>query len=244
MSGIPSVFPSGVVTAAVVVNPLMNPAPFAGLRGIIFDCDGVLLDSYNGNVFFYNTLRAQFGLGPMTPDQELWVHTRHMYESIEHVLPPGSMRKTLERLRRFDYRRVLPFLRVEPGLWELLAWLRSLPLPLGIATCRRADTLNMVLSHLGLEGYFSPLITACTVRYVKPHPESVHVILDTWRLRADEVAFIGDSAMDQGAAGGAGVRFWAYKNPNLVADLYIPDFMTLRSALVRARTSHVFPAEP
>ncbi|MGE4553034.1 MAG: HAD family hydrolase [Desulfovibrionaceae bacterium] len=231
---------SGAIRPAVQVNQLMPPAPFAGLRGIIFDCDGVLLDSYGGNVFFYNALRAHFGLGPMNKDQEVWVHTRHVYESIEYVLPPGCFREALELRRNFDYRRVLPHLTVEPGLFELLAWLRSLRLPLGIATSR-TDTLDLVLSHLGLAGYFSPQITSFKVRYAKPHPESVHVILRAWGLRPEETAFIGDSAVDQGAARGAGVRFWAYKNPSLEAELYIPDFFTLRSALLRAFRRGCFP---
>ena len=41
-----------------------------GLAGVIFDCDGVLLDSRESNSIFYNRVLAVFGLPPMTPEQE------------------------------------------------------------------------------------------------------------------------------------------------------------------------------
>lgn len=39
-----------------------------GLRGVIFDCDGVMIDSRAANDEFYNRVLAYFGLPPMTPE--------------------------------------------------------------------------------------------------------------------------------------------------------------------------------
>lgn len=43
-----------------------------GLRGVIFDCDGVMIDSRAANDEFYNRVLAYFGLPPMTPEQEAY----------------------------------------------------------------------------------------------------------------------------------------------------------------------------
>ena len=41
-----------------------------GLTGIIFDCDGVMIDSRAANAIFYNKVLAALGLPPLTPEQE------------------------------------------------------------------------------------------------------------------------------------------------------------------------------
>lgn len=37
-----------------------------GLTGIIFDCDGVMIDSRAANAIFYNKVLAALGLPPLT----------------------------------------------------------------------------------------------------------------------------------------------------------------------------------
>ena len=218
-----------------------RPGVFAGVRGIVFDCDGVLLDSLAANVWFYNAIRARFGLGPMTPEDAAYVHSHHVYESLRRILPGELYDKALAARRDFDYRGVLPHLRLEPGLTDLLSWLKSLGLPLGVNTSR-TDTMDMVAGHLGIDHYFTPIVTSFKVRHPKPHPESLHLILEMWRFRPGDIVFVGDSAVDEGTAERAGVRFWAYKNPGLKADLHVPDFMALKAGLMRAARQGVFPA--
>jgi phosphoglycolate phosphatase-like HAD superfamily hydrolase len=48
------------------------------------------------------------------------------------------------------------------------------------------------------------------------------------------VAYIGDSALDERSARTAGVAFWAYKNPALLAAMHIPDYESLRLCLRQA----------
>jgi len=62
----------------------------------------------------------------------------------------------------------------------------------------------------------------------------VRQILEAWGLKREDVAFLGDSSVDEETAKNAGVAFWAFKNPDLASDLLVPDFPTLLSALKRA----------
>ena len=49
----------------------MSGALFShGLGGVIFDCDGVMINSRAANDEFYNRVLAYFGLPPLTPEQE------------------------------------------------------------------------------------------------------------------------------------------------------------------------------
>ena len=40
-----------------------------GLTGIIFDCDGVMVDSRDVNIGYYNLLLREVGKPPITPEQ-------------------------------------------------------------------------------------------------------------------------------------------------------------------------------
>ncbi len=120
----------------IIVNDLMRPEVLAGIRGFIFDCDGVLIDSFAANVWYYNHFRAHFGLPPMSPEEERYTHTRNTFDSFRHILPPERYEEAMRMRETFDYRLVLPHVRREPGVRGLLLWLRSRGFRLAVNTSR------------------------------------------------------------------------------------------------------------
>jgi len=133
------------------------------------------------------------------------------------------------------YRDLLPHLNLKrmDGLFEFLWWLRDCGFPMAINTSR-TDTMNLVLELMDLEGFFYPVVTSADVRRPKPHPEPMYQAMNKIGARPEEVVFIGDSVVDQHCAQAAGVRFWAYGNQHLEADLHITDYWTLRRCMQRA----------
>jgi HAD superfamily hydrolase (TIGR01509 family) len=218
----------------IVVNELMSPDVFRGIAGVVFDCDGVLVDSYASNVWYYNAFRETFGLGPMDAAGERYVHCHNVYESLRHVIPEEHFPKAWEMRKGFDYRRLLPHLRLEPGLRRLLLRLRAAGIRLAVNTSR-TTTMDMLLAHLALTDFFQPVVTASVVRHPKPHPEGMHAIGQAWGAPMREIVFVGDSRVDEATAQAAGARFWAYKDERLAsAELFVPDFYALTAALARA----------
>ena len=69
----------------------MNEAAQATLperiAGVVFDCDGVLIDSREANTAYYNRILAIAGFGPMNPDEENYTHMHAMWESLLHIFP-------------------------------------------------------------------------------------------------------------------------------------------------------------
>lgn len=203
---------------------------FAGIRGFIFDCDGVLVDSMAANMAYYNIFREHFGLPPMSREEELYVHSASNQESLDRILP-AELRAEAEEFRKtLDYRMVLPWLQLETGLTELLIWLRGKGFHMGVNT-NRTNTMDMLLEHFGLSGIFDPVIQASCVSRPKPSPEGVHVILNGWRMLPEEAVFIGDSHVDEQTARAAGVRFWAYRNERLSAELHLSAYAELSACL-------------
>lgn len=221
----------------IIVNELMSPDLVRGVKGVVFDCDGVLVDSYASNTWYYNAFRETFGLPPMDAEDERFVHCHNVSESLRRVIPEEHFPKAWDMRKAFDYRRLLPHLALEPGLGDLLLWLKAAGVRLAVNTSR-TTTMDLVLDHLRLTDFFCPVVTASSVRHPKPHPEGLHAILQAWGLSLREIAFIGDSRVDEATALAAGVRFWAYKDERLEsAELYVPDFFALASALRRAQAA-------
>ena len=211
-----------------------DPAFLDGLTGIVFDCDGVLFDSWEVNKTYYNTIRAGLDLPPMDSDMEHFVHAHAVQESIARITPEGRMDEAQAVRATVDYRDLIGLMRPEPGLVELLSAARSAGLRLGVYT-NRTTTMELVLERFGLDHFFQTVITA---RYLapKPNPEGMRRILALWRATAQEIAYVGDSILDEAVARKTDVAFWAYKSPKLSAAMHLTDFWTLRRHLVqRAR---------
>ncbi len=217
----------------VLVNDFMRPGLLAGARGFIFDCDGVLIDSLGANIWYYNHFRSRFGLPPMTPEEEHYTHIHNTFDSFRRILPPERYDEAMLLRREFDYRLVMPHVRLEPGVRRLLAWMRARGFLLAVNTSR-ADTMDMILEHTGLTGFFRPVVTAFTASRPKPAPDGVYRILSDWGCPREQAVFIGDSVVDERTAQSAGVRFWSYRDPQLAAEACIPDYFTLLRCLRRA----------
>lgn len=131
---------------------------------------------------------------------------------------------------RYPYRDVaLPQLELEPGLADMLHWLRERGVRLGIHTNRGSGMWDL-LARFNLCEMFDPVMTAEVVPS-KPDPAGVHRILETWKFVPESVGFIGDSATDAAAAQGGGVPLLAYNSPDLPAAVHVDNFAHLRSAL-------------
>ncbi len=215
-----------------IANELMNPEFLQGLKCIIFDCDGVLIDSFDANMRYYGMLKEKLGLPPLTAEEKTYVHTRTHKEAIEHIAPGEHLKKAWEVVEGFDSTSLMPYLKRSEGLLEFLWWLRDTGFLLAINTSR-ADTIDMILEDKGLEGYFYPVITSSKVCVPKPHPEGVYKIMTALQVQPHEVAYIGDSHVDEKTARASGVRFWAYKDANLEAQVHIDNFWSIKAAMQR-----------
>lgn len=200
------------------------------LRGIIFDCDGVLIDSRDANIGYYNRLLAEVGRPPMSREQEDYTHMASGRQAIEHILRPGELARLDELTARVPYREtVLPLLRLEDGARSVLERLRGRA-RLAVHT-NRSNGMWDVLNVLSLYDVFDPVMTVDVVA-PKPSPEGVLRILEAWNVPAGSVVFVGDSLVDAQAAAGAGVPLIAFRNAALDAAAHVASFVELEE-LVR-----------
>uniref|UniRef100_A0A832A8R7 phosphoglycolate phosphatase n=1 Tax=Desulfacinum infernum TaxID=35837 RepID=A0A832A8R7_9BACT len=209
-----------------------SPPLFApGLPAVVvFDCDGVLFDSREANIRFYNHVMERFGRPPLRTDQVDYIHMHSARESLEYLLGSGpDMEAAWAYCQNLDFRIFNRYLRKEPGLDALLHYLKP-RCRIALATNRTVSTRDL-LASFHLDDAFDLVVTAADVARPKPHPESMEKILKAFRTVPHHVLFVGDSQVDALLAQETGVVFAAYKNPSLRAHIHVPSFAALQVIL-------------
>jgi phosphoglycolate phosphatase len=190
---------------------------------VAFDCDGVLFDSRQANIAFYNDILARFGQPPLSPEAVDYIHSHTAPESLAYIFQGyPDLNEVFRFYRGIDYSPFIPMMVEEPHLREFLAFLRR-QYHTALAT-NRTSTTQAVLDYHGLTADFDLVVSAQDVARPKPDREAFVRILEHFGLEPRQALFIGDSRVDEEFAANAGVPFVAYRNPQLKADYYLDSF--------------------
>lgn len=186
----------------------------ARYKAVIYDCDGVILDSIESNYIFYNRIMSGLGrpeINRLCTESERVLHTFSYLDVIEHFFGNDPQKEQALAIgKTIRYKELMPYMRREEGLVETLTALKG-KVELAICT-NRASSMEMIIEDFGLEGFFGCVMTAGKVQNPKPHPEPLLKVLEHYGITPVEALFVGDSAVDMQAAAAAGVPFIAYKS--------------------------------
>ena len=150
------------------------------ISAIIFDCDGVMFDSRQANINFYNHLLNHFGLRPMPEEQVPFVHTNTAEASVRRIFQGTPFVDQAQAYRlEMDYAPFIKDMIMEEGLIDLLNAIKP-RYGLAVAT-NRSNTIGRVLECHELETYFDIVVSSLDVTHPKPHPESLFKILDFFK---------------------------------------------------------------
>ncbi|RLB42442.1 MAG: HAD family hydrolase [Deltaproteobacteria bacterium] len=204
--------------------------PFKHIKVVIFDCDGVLFDSRQANINYYNHLLTKFGLPSMKEAQVEYIHMHTAEESVRFLFKDTPYLERAQQYRmNMDYMPFIKDMTPEPGAKELLAILKP-RFFLAMAT-NRSNTISDVIKTHGLDDFFDMVVSCLDVRNPKPHPEPINKILRHFDLAPSQGMYVGDSAVDQETARAAGVVFVAYKNEKLEADYHVARLLDIARIL-------------
>jgi len=181
--------------------------------GIIFDCDGVLFESRDANLAYYNAVLSAFDVAPVTPEQRERAHLCHTAASPQvfaQLLGEEHLEAALNLAAQSDYRQFIPYMQPEPGMIEALSLLVE-QVPLAIAT-NRGNSMSEILLHFGMNHLFAAIVTSRDVARPKPYPDMLHRAADLLGIPGENLLFIGDSELDAQAAAAAKIPFLAYRS--------------------------------
>lgn len=208
------------------------------IKGIIFDWDGVLVQSLD---FINEAFR--FTLQTIKPLQEIEGKSLPAL-SLRNYFPTlfGNNAQKAEEIF-YDYVRKnhLLALKTMPGADALLQSLKGFGLPLFIVSNKKGELLRKEVDYLSWTGYFRGVVGAGDCPEDKPSPLPVRHVLGLEGLVPDKsIWFIGDTAVDMECASQSGC-FGVLMNPekkclnnkDMVVNLSISSCEDLKNEVIR-----------
>jgi len=179
------------------------------LRGVLFDWDGTLLNSYAADSAAYLEMFREMQIPWGLPELERHYSPdwRNVYRAAN--LPRGKW-KTAEKLWRVHYARHAP--KLLPGARRVLSLLARRH-ALGLVTSGNCDRVRRQLRAFHLWERFMAHVCSEDTRARKPHPAPLRLALRRMGLRPGETVYVGDSPEDLEMARSAGVRGIAVLGP-------------------------------
>ncbi len=151
---------------------------------VIFDMDGVLVDSQKLQYKAYNTVLTNYGFPIPAKDWVLWIH--HSMGGNEWIkrnnLPLDPHRIREEKKIIYD-RLIDEEMELKPGVRELIGLLKKNNYRLCIASASRKESIDRIVGKFHLEDAFEYLLSDRDVTLPKPHP---HIFLEAARLMGAE----------------------------------------------------------
>jgi HAD superfamily hydrolase (TIGR01509 family) len=190
------------------------------IRAVVFDLDGVLLDSEQvwdevreqltrerGGRWHENAQRDMMGMS--SPE---W--SRYMHDQLGVPEPPEEISTEVVRRLEEMYRRELPLLDGAREAVERLAarW------PLGLASSSNRELIDLVLEVSGLARYFSVTVSAEEVAHGKPAPDVYLEAARRLSVAPESCAAVEDSRNGIRSAKAAGMHVIAIPNPHFPPD--------------------------
>jgi HAD superfamily hydrolase (TIGR01549 family) len=187
----------------------MQAKPNAQIRGVLFDWDGTLLNSYRADSSAYLAMFRQMGI-PWTLDDLARHYSPNWYRVYRAAKLPRTRWGDADRAWRKQYAMHRP--KLMPGARRVLQHLRAHH-QLGIVTSGDRDRVMRQLRLFQLTNLFTSHVCSGDTRYRKPHPAPLRLALRQMCLDPADCVYVGDSPEDLEMARRAGVRAIAVLGP-------------------------------
>lgn len=167
------------------------------IEGIIFDFDGLIIDSETPAFHAWQRLYEVYGL---TLKKEDWVDIigwsskdRDPMHDLARLVGDGFEEAEARKKVRTWEKEYLAKEEVLPGVRELITKAEAAQLKLGIASSSSRRWVRGHLERLGLYEHFDALVCSDDVDHAKPDPEIFHRAVDALGLNPDQVIVLEDS---------------------------------------------------
>ena len=212
------------------------------LQALIFDLDGVVVDSHPAHLCAWKTLF--FSLGRHVPDHDLEfvLEGRKREDILRRFL--GELSE--DQLEEYGARKEALFkdsardLRPVSGVLEFLQQAEIEGLPMALASSASRSRVEYTLEQLGLAERFRVVVTGSDVVKGKPDPALFHAAADGMGVEPGGILVCEDAVNGVEAAKMAGMRCLAIaangRTPLLQkagADKIVPDFTATSLAELR-----------
>ena len=184
------------------------------VRGVIFDLDGTLIDSYQAIYLGFHYAYSKMGLPPLSYEQVERAVGRGLAHTFGELLGEERVPQAIALFRE-KYEEVFrTHTRLLPDVREVLESLQGRGIQLAVATNKLGRFSRAIFEHFGLEKMFAVILGDGDVSQNKPDPEMLTLALHKMRVRKEETVFVGDSVIDIQTGKNAGIPVFAVPTGN------------------------------
>ena len=180
------------------------------IKAVLFDLDGVLIDSYYAWFHQFQQALLHFGYARV-PEEEF---RKHWGQSTDHDVKTFMPGQTSEEVRQYfadHYHAYVQYLRLEPDAERILRFVNEFNLRIGCVTNSHRPIVRATLAHFRLADYFETVVTADDVPQPKPAPAMIHHACRHLGVQPGQTIFLGDTPTDAATAFNAGCHFVGYR---------------------------------
>jgi HAD superfamily hydrolase (TIGR01509 family) len=186
------------------------------IRGLIFDFDGLILETETPIFQSWQELYHSFGADLTINDWAMSIGVSQAafdpYQSLEQQIGRAVDRATLGPPRRQRELELIAKQSVLPGVLDYLADAKRLGLKVGLASSSDYAWVSGHLAHLGLKDFFESIKTSDDVAQAKPNPDLYQAVLQDLELTPEQAIALEDSPNGILAAKRAGLFCVAVPN--------------------------------
>ena len=203
------------------------------MTGVIFDMDGVLIDSHPIHKRAWKRFLASLGQQPSDEKLDFVLDGRKREDILRHFLGELTPEQTIaygqrkEEMFREEAMDVVPI----AGVLDLLTELRRCNVNVAVASCGSASRVEFMLERLGLQERFAAVLTGDDVALGKPDPTIFRAAADRIGSPYQTSLVVEDAVSGVIAAKSAGMKCLAITSngrgpalKNAGADLIASDF--------------------
>ncbi len=181
-------------------------AQFAGVRALVFDLDGTLIDSKLDLALSVNATLERLGRAPLSEGRIFGYVGQGAPRLIEQALGPEATaeecRHGLEYFLAYYRDHMLDNTITYAGVREGLAALEGMPM--AVLTNKPVRFSEQILEGLGLGRYFRFVYGGNSFPTKKPDPAGMEVLLRDFGAAPQQIMLVGDSEIDVQTARNAG----------------------------------------
>ena len=172
----------------------------------IWDLDGTLLDSYEAILSGIEETFAQFTIPYDKEKVREFILKFSVQDLLEQVAEERKLdAEVLNQVRAQSLAEKNAQVVLMLGAREVLAWADQAGIQQFVYT-HKGDNAFAILRDLGLESYFTEILTSQSGFARKPNRESATYLLDKYELDSGKTYYIGDRTLDVEFAQNSGIQ--------------------------------------